>query len=235
MVDLRCLICKARSFLTCFGTLSMLQPDLWRSVESLTISPHQRWCYHDIRNCEHFQVVGHFSDARLRMRVQSCVTEIQKWMRMNKLKLNADKTEIIMVCSPHIKNNIVYASYRTRKFNPENHRDYDAYTYMISRLDNGIGLFYESTGFLTTFSPDHLMTITKKHDHTTPVLINLHWLPMKQRIECKLLMLMFRSLHGLPASYLPDLLIRHQPAHTLRSADSYRLDVSRSRLCTQDD
>ena len=80
-----------------------------------------------------------------------------------------------------------------------------------------------------------LITRTKRCDHITPVLIDLHWLPMKQCIEYKLLILTFRSLHSLAASYLTDLLMRHHPTGTLRSADAHLLEVPHSKLCTQGD
>ena len=33
--------------------------------------------------------------------VQSCVNDISKWMTANKLKLNKDKTELIVISSQH--------------------------------------------------------------------------------------------------------------------------------------
>ena len=84
-------------------------------------------------------------------------------------------------------------------------------TCMTSHLDNGHCLLYGiSVHLLTRLQrvrnvASRLITIMKKHDHITAVLINLHWLPIKQRIEYKLLLLTFRSLHGLVASYLTDL------------------------------
>ena len=36
-----------------------------------------------------------------------------------------------------------------------------------------------------------IITLTKKRSHITPVLIDLHWLPVKQRIEFKLLTYVF--------------------------------------------
>ena len=36
-------------------------------------------------------------------RIQDCVAELQDWMNINKLKFNATKTKIIVMCAPHIK------------------------------------------------------------------------------------------------------------------------------------
>ena len=111
-------------------------------------------------------------------------------------------------------------------------------TYVTSRLDNGNCLLYGISDHLTKLqrvqnAAARLITKTKKHDHITAVLIDLHWLPIKQRIEYKLLLLTFRSLHGLAASYITDLLIRYEPTRALRSADAQLLEVPRCRLRTQ--
>ena len=36
----------------------------------------------------------------------ACVVATQNWMVVNKLKLKADKTDAILICSPRVKNNI---------------------------------------------------------------------------------------------------------------------------------
>ena len=41
-----------------------------------------------------------------------------------------------------------------------------------------------------------LIAKLKKSDHITPTLINLHWLPISQRIEYKLLLLVFKCIIG---------------------------------------
>ena len=113
------------------------------------------------------------------------------------------------------------------------------HSYVTSRLDNGNCLLYGISDHLLTKlqrvqnAAARLITKTKKHDHITAVLIDLHWLPIKQRIEYKLLLLTFRSLHGLAASYITDLLIRYEPTRALRSADAHLLEVPRCRLRTQ--
>lgn len=41
-----------------------------------------------------------------------------------------------------------------------------------------------------------LLKGTRKRDHITLILSSLHWLPVKQRIDFKILVLTFRALHG---------------------------------------
>ena len=113
------------------------------------------------------------------------------------------------------------------------------HTYVTSRLDNGNCLLYGISDHLLTKlqrvqnAAARLITKTKKHDLITALLIDLHWLPIKQRIEYKLLLLTFRSLHGLAVSYITYLLIRYEPTRALRSADAHLLEVPRCRLRTQ--
>ena len=70
----------------------------------------------------------------------------------------------------------------------------------------------------------------KKFDYLTPVLSNLHWLPVKQRIIFKTLLLTYRILNGMAPQYLVDLLSIYKPSRPLRSADKCLLSVPRSTL-----
>ena len=58
----------------------------------------------------------------------------------------------------------------------------------------------------------------------------LHWLPIKFRIDFKILLLVFKSLHGLTPRYIQDLLIPYTPQRNLRSNDNLLLEVPRTRL-----
>jgi len=42
-----------------------------------------------------------------------------------------------------------------------------------------------------------VVTGARKFDHITPVLRDLHWLPVRQRIKYKLAMTVYKCLHGL--------------------------------------
>jgi len=55
-----------------------------------------------------------------------------------------------------------------------------------------------------------------KHDHITSALIQLHCLPIQQRVTYnKLATLTFKTLSSDEPSYLRSLLITHQPARNL--------------------
>ena len=56
-----------------------------------------------------------------------------------------------------------------------------------------------------------------KRDHVTPLLKELHWLPVHARIEYKMIMLTFKCLKNLAPAYLSELIAVYKPPHCLRS------------------
>jgi len=66
-----------------------------------------------------------------------------------------------------------------------------------------------------------LVTGTQRRDHITPVLRQLHWLPVRQRVNFKLVVLVFKALHGLAPCYLVDdcQLVTYAGRRRLRSSD----------------
>jgi len=79
-------------------------------------------------------------------------------------------------------------------------------------------------------SAARLLTGTKKREHITPVLIKLHWLPIRYRVQYKALLYVFKSLNGQSPEYVTDLISRCQSSRSLRSNDQLLLMVPRSRL-----
>ena len=57
-----------------------------------------------------------------------------------------------------------------------------------------------------------------KRDHVTPMLLELHWLPIKSRITFKIPLLTFKCLHGRTHPYLLALLSPYFLTHSLRSS-----------------
>ena len=60
-----------------------------------------------------------------------------------------------------------------------------------------------------------MVTNANKYDHITPVLTQLHWLPVRYRIEYKVLLTVFKCLHGSAPGYLSSLLHPYQPKRQL--------------------
>ena len=69
-----------------------------------------------------------------------------------------------------------------------------------------------------------VITQWRKYDHITPVLVDLHWLPVKQRIDFKILLLTYKALNGLAPAYIRELLTPYTPTRTLRSMDNNLLE-----------
>lgn len=79
-------------------------------------------------------------------------------------------------------------------------------------------------------SAARIVTRTRKSEHITPVLRDLHWLPVSKRIIFKLMLLTFKSVNHMAPKYLADLLHAYIPRRTLRSsADHLRLEEPRFR------
>ena len=70
----------------------------------------------------------------------------------------------------------------------------------------------------------------QKYEHITPVLSSLHWLPIPQRIEYKVILMTFKALNGLAPKYLEELLVWHKAPRSLRSNDRKLLVVPRTKL-----
>ena len=62
------------------------------------------------------------------------------------------------------------------------------------------------------------------------VLIKLHWLPIKFRIQFKVLLLVYKALNVLAPKYIKELLVPYKPRRHLRSEAKGLLDEPRTRL-----
>ena len=71
---------------------------------------------------------------------------------------------------------------------------------------------------------------TRRRDHISPVLRQLHWLPVRQRVTFKLVVLVFNALHGLAPRYLADdcQLVTDAGRRHLRSSESATWQHDRS-------
>ena len=96
----------------------------------------------------------------------------------------------------------------------------------MSRLDYSNGLLYglhtcTVSGLQVIQNPAaRIMTQERlpDHDSMSRALMKLHWLPVDKRIEYKLLLYTYKTLHGLAHGYLCELAVLYAPRRVLRSA-----------------
>ena len=80
-----------------------------------------------------------------------------------------------------------------------------------------------------------IVTRLPKHDHITPVLKQLHWLPVRMRVLYKLLVLTYRALEGKGPSYLQDIVELYKPKTSVVLRSDGRLDLPWSNLVSYGD
>jgi len=184
-----------------------------------------------------------------------CVECIEAWMGSNRLKLNAEKTQVIWIGSRQQLEKVditelqfgsaairfstsvsnlgvtvdsqltmadhVAALCRSCFFQLRQLRTIrsslttDAaktlvHAFVSSRLDYCNSLLAGITGGLlkkmqaVQNAAARVITRTRKFDHITPILRDLHWLPIRHRINFKIAVLVFKCLHGCAPPYLAD-------------------------------
>ena len=80
-------------------------------------------------------------------------------------------------------------------------------------------------------SAARLLTKTKLREHITPILYNLHWLPVYQRIKYKILCIIHKTVNSdVSPVYLQSIITLCNPVRNLRSSsDPHKLLVKRTR------
>ena len=107
---------------------------------------------------------------------------------------------------------------------------------VISRLDYGNSLLYGLPDLLldklqrAQNAAARVVLKASRYDHVTPILETLHWLPVRYRIQYKIILTTYTASHLLAPSYLINLLEFYQPIRTLRSSPESLLVVHRAHL-----
>ena len=208
------------------------------------------------------------------------VNHISTWMKHNKLKLNEEKTEFLIISSKsnaskidinclelsdetvpvsssarnlgvvidssltledHVaqirKSCFYYLNWirKVRKFLTHDAAKSLVQSLVISKVDYCNSLLINAPAKLVNklqsvlHAAARIIAQVPRYEHITPTLIDLHWLPVQQRIQFKVLLVTFKALHDEAPQYISDLIETHKPQRTLRSGDKYLLCVPRSR------
>ena len=100
------------------------------------------------------------------------------------------------------------------------------HAFVTARMDYGNALLYG----IPDYQMERLQRIQnyaarivvglRKYDHITETLIDLHWLPVEQRILYKVLLTVHKCLEGNAPSYLQELLVVKDTGRVLRSSET---------------
>ena len=137
-------------------------------------------------------------------------------------------------CFIHVKKSRNIA--RIRRFLSEESTKALVHVFVTCRLDNCNSLLYglpknqiEKLQCVQNCAARQVVN-ARRHDHITPVLRDLHWLPVEERIIFKILLFTFKALNGLAPSYLSDLVKFYVPEHDLRSSSQKLLAAPFSNM-----
>uniref|UniRef100_A0A803TL80 Reverse transcriptase domain-containing protein n=1 Tax=Anolis carolinensis TaxID=28377 RepID=A0A803TL80_ANOCA len=211
-----------------------------------------------------------------------CLATVSDWMRANKLKLNPDKTEVLLVSRKAeqgiglqpvldgvalpLKTQVrslgvlldsslslepqvsavargAFAQLRlVRQLRPFLGRSDLAtvvHALVTARLDYcnalyvGLPLKTARKLQLVQRAAARLITGAAYRERTTPLLSQLHWLPICYRAQFKVLVLTYKALNGSGPIYLSEHISSYEPARSLRSSGEALLSVppaSQARL-----
>ena len=154
----------------------------------------------------------------------------------NKMNLEFHIKKITQSCFYHLRNIAKIKSILTSQ-----DLEQIIHAFISSRLDYCNGLYTTlsqsslSRLQLIQNTAARILTNTNRRAHITPVLATLHWLPVKARINFKILLITYKALHGLAPLYITDLLPRKKNTRSLRSSDKGLLEVPVTNLKTKGD
>ena len=154
----------------------------------------------------------------------------------SQLSLNAHVNSIVKTCYFHL--------HRISQIRPYLTKDATVTlicSLVLSRLDYANSLLYGLPDVLlrrlqvVQNNAARLVFRKKKTEHVTHLLKQLHWLPVKQRIQYKINLITFKALHDLAPAYIKDMISIYQPPRSLRSSTMGLLAEKRTRLVKSGD
>ena len=120
---------------------------------------------------------------------------------------------------------------RIRKYLSMQTTDILIHAFVTSKLDHWNSLPYnvpknviKQLQLVQNAAGRHDITCARKCDYITPILFDLHWLPVSEQINFKILLLTFKALHQQSPTYIQDLITRYLPSRSLRSPSTLSLN-----------
>ena len=98
------------------------------------------------------------------------------------------------------------------------------HAFVSSKLDYCNSLLYELPNYQVKKlqhvqnAAARIIYLSRKHKHITPILLNLHWLPIRYRIVFEILLITYKAVNNLAPLYIRDLLTPYIPSRQLRSS-----------------
>ena len=112
------------------------------------------------------------------------------------------------------------------------------HAFLTSRLDYCNSLLYGIPDNLLNHiqrfqnTAARIITRKRKFDHIQPIFISLHWLPVRQRISYKILLVTYKILNDLAPAYLSDAIVTRNPGRSLRSNNDKLLEKPKIKTIT---
>ena len=204
------------------------------------------------------------------IKMENCLSDISRWMLMNKLKLNGSKTEAIIFHPPRtvvnpgqisikIGNDSIDLSHeikslgvtldskmklakhvnltcrsaffhlrrisKVRKQLNKNITETLVNSFITSRLDYCNSLLCALPNKIiqklqyVQNGAAKLILLKRKRDHVTPLLKELHWLPIKYRTQFKVLVLTWKIMNDSAPKNISGLITEYKPSMNLRSCN----------------
>lgn len=112
---------------------------------------------------------------------------------------------------------------RVRKYLNKKQLERVIHAFVTSRLDYCNGLLYGLPSCdiqklqRIQNTAARLIVGARSGDRITPILNDLHWLRVEERIVFKILLTIYKALNGMAPQYIKDILHKHEPRRHLRS------------------
>lgn len=167
--------------------------------------------------------------------VQSSIRNLGVWFDQS-LSLDCHSRLLVRNCFYHLRNIA-----KLRMILTDSDLEMVIHAFISTRLDycNSLFTFLNKSALnrlqMVQNAAARLLAGSGRRAHINPILSSLHWLPIKFRIDFKILVLTFRALNGQAPQYITDLLCIYSPGRSLRSAGQSLLIVPKTRYKTWGD